>query len=67
MILRKAIDVGRIVEVAVTLHLNQAGIVLLEALQASTPYRCCMSTPVGCGKLTQPIPSNVNSAVYNWN
>src|SRR5258708_2375750 len=67
MVVWKAFNVARVIEVPFPLHLHKASIMLADALQAGTPYCCCVRAPIRCSQLAKAIGADANSAIDDRN
>src|ERR1700736_5618576 len=67
MAFRQSLNVGRVIQVTLSLQLNEPGIVLSHALHTLMTHSDRMGTPVGSGQFLVAICANGNSAVNNGN
>src|SRR5438128_2015054 len=67
MILREPLDVFRIVEHPLALHLYMTRIVLPKALKTWTANRCCVRPPVSRHQFIESVCARPNTAIDDWN
>src|SRR5258707_8873042 len=67
MAFRQSLNVGRVIQVTLSLQLNEPGIVLSHALHTLMTGSDRMCTPVGRGQFLMTVRANGNSAVKDRN